>query len=448
MFKLLYSLSKKYLILLLCIFAVANLLLYWPGSLYFLNDDFVHIPLTDDGVLFQQRSVRPIHELLVRIDLWLWHKQAFGFHITALLLHAIVSIQLYCVTKTIALKYIYTEKLLAQKTALLTVVLFLLYPQSAESLTWILGRTPTLSAIFFLLLLQLFLQTNKSFVTYTTAFCCFLLTLFTYEQSVLFPLIFLLVAWKETNKTEKKSQLLFTAVTIIAAIVYVIARKLITTEVVGKYEGENFNAMHLQNLLANAMRLVFRLFLNPSTTTIFMVGVVVVTVFLLMLLWLNKKDAKTNVLLVWIAAIVLLLLPVVSLGITVRSFESGRYLYLPSIFLCMGMAVFTQQKLQLKWQFIAITILLLYWGKGKYDASVHFKDASAYAQQVQQKVTAHFKQTPQNQLVIDTLHVTVHRLPVYRMGFKQGVHWLNPAIDTNKISIGYYYDEFIEQKEK
>lgn len=440
--------SKKNLILLICIFAAANLLLYWPGSLYFLNDDFVHIPLTDEGFLFQQRSVRPIHELLVRFDLWLWQKHAFGFHITALLLHAIVCIQLFYVTQLIVLKYVYTEKLAAQKAALLCVVLFLLYPQNAESLTWILGRTPTLSAIFFLLLLQLFLQSNKNLFTYAAGFICFLLTLFTYEQSILFPIIFLLVAWKETNTTEKKSQLLFTLVTSVAAVLYVVARKIITTELVGKYEGENFNALHLQNLLTNAIRLVFRLFLNPSTTTIFMVGVVVVTVFLLMLLWLNKKDAKTNVLLVWIAAIVLLLLPVVSLGITVRSFESGRYLYLPSIFLCMGLAVFIQQKFQIKGQFMAIAILLLYWGKGKYDASVYFKDASAYAQQVQQKVAEHFKQTPQNQLVIDTLHITVHRLPVYRMGFKQGIHWLNPTIDTNKISIGYYYDEFVEQKEK
>ena len=128
MFKLkIQDLSKKVLILLLSIFAVANLLLYWPGNLYFLNDDFVHIPLTDDGVLFQQRSVRPIHELLVRFDLWLWHKQAFGFHITALLLHAIVCMQLYFLTVAISIKYCSANHSTAIKAALLTVILFLLY---------------------------------------------------------------------------------------------------------------------------------------------------------------------------------------------------------------------------------------------------------------------------------------------------------------------------------
>lgn len=442
------ELSKKVLILILSIFAVANLLLYWPGNLYFLNDDFVHIPLTDDGVLFQQRSVRPIHELLVRFDLWLWHKQAFGFHITALLLHAIVCMQLYYLTKAVVLKYFSANNVTAQKTALLTVILFLLYPQNTESLTWILGRTPTLSAIFFLVMVQLFLKNNKTLLTYIFAFVCFLLTLFTYEQSILFPIVFILVAFAAKDKIQKQQKLVFAAITMLAAVIYIVVRKLITTEVIGKYEGENFNGFNLQNLLGNALRLVYRLFLNPSSIHYFIVGTVVVSVIFLIVLWLHKKELSNKKWMLWIVSMGVLLLPVVSLGITVRSFESGRYLYLPAIFLCTGLGIYIQQKLSIKWQILPLIVLFLYWGVGKYQASVQFKDASAYAQKVQKEVAQHFMQMPNSQLVIDTLHITIHRLPVYRMGFKQGVYWLNPAVDTNKISIGYYYDEFVEQKEK
>ncbi len=449
MFKLIIQLlSKKVLILILSIFAIANLLLYWPGNLYFLNDDFVHIPLTDHGVLFQQRSVRPIHELLVRFDLWLWHKQAFGFHITALVLHAIVCMQLYYLTISIALKYCSANNSAAQKAALLTVVLFLLYPQNSESLTWILGRTPTLSAIFFLAMVQLFLKKNKTLPTYIFAFICFLLTLFTYEQSILFPLVFILIAFAAKDKTQKQQKLVFAATTMLAAVIYIVVRKIITTEVIGKYEGENFNGFNLQNLLGNTLRLVYRLFLNPTSTYYFTVGVVVITAVFLGFIWGHKKELSNKKWMLWIVSIAVLLLPVVSLGITVRSFESGRYLYLPAIFLCVGLGIYLQQKLSNKWQILTFCSLFVYWGVGKYQASFQFKNASIYAQQVQEQVKQHFKQTPQNQLVIDTLYVTIHRLPVYRMGFKQGIHWLNPAIDTNKISVGYYYDEFVEQKEK
>jgi hypothetical protein len=274
-----------------------------------------------------------------------------------------------------------------------------------------------------------------------------LLTLFTYEQSILFPLVFILIAFAAKDKIQKQQKLVFAATTILAAVIYVVARKLITTEVIGKYEGENFNGFNLQNLLGNAIRLMYRLFLNPSSTYYFIVGLAVVTAVFLVVLWLHKKELNNKRWMLWVVSIVVLLLPVGSLGITVRSFESGRYLYLPAIFLCLGLGIYLQQKSSIPWQIFIFCNLFLYWGYGKYQASVQFKSAFVYAVQVQQQVAQHFMQTPNKPLIIDTLHVTIHRLPVYRMGFKQGIHWLNPSVDTNSIKVNYYYDEFIEQKE-
>jgi hypothetical protein len=31
------------------------------------------------------------------------------------------------------------------------------------------------------------------------------------------------------------------------------------------------------------------------------------------------------------------------------------------------------------------------------------------------------------------------------MGFTTGVMWLNKGLDTNKLKVNYYYDEFIEE---
>lgn len=440
-----YWLSKYKLIVLILFLAVANLLLYWPASLYFLNDDFVHIPLTDYGVLFQQRSIRPIHELLVKFDLLLWQKNATGYHVTALLLHFIVALQLYFLTKTIQTNYFTAQASSAKKTALLAVVLFLLYPQHAESLAWVLGRTPTLSAIFLLALIQLFLQVNYKPTTYILAFLLFALTLLTYEQSILFPIIFLLVANYQKTKKNQIHQYYFSVVTIAVALLYIIARKLVTTEIVGVYEGANFNVAHLKQLFANTLSLLYRLFLNPiSTTQTFLMVAGLFTLLSVTLVWYHKSKLLQKPFLLFIIVTCILLVPIVSLGITIRSFESGRYLYLPSIFLALALAIYIQQKQITPIKLGAFLIVIaIYWGFGKVQSSRHFFEASNYAKSVQQNVSHHFSQSINDTLYIDTLRLTVNRLPVYRMGFKSGIHWLNPLIDSNKIKVGYYYDEFL-----
>lgn len=435
--------SKTTLIIIVCIVALANLVLYWPANFYFLNDDFVHIPLTDDGVLFQQRSIRPIHELLVRLDILLWHKKAYGYHLTALILHAIVSVQLYFVAKNLQLKYTQSSVDNAQKIAWLAVALFLLYPQHAESLTWILGRTPTLSAIFFLAVIQLYLQKKYSISTYALAFVLFALTLFTYEQTILFPIIFLILAFVEKDKNLRLNKIYFSTITFMVAALYIVARKIITTEVVGAYEGGNFNLAHIQQLAANATRLIYRLFLNPSAITqTFTIVAVVFSVFVAIFLWINKNYLLQKPSLLFVITMLVLLAPIISLGITIRSYESGRYLYLPSIFLVIALAMYLQHKKVITVILVALTI---YWGFAKYQSANHFKVASNYAQKVQTQVQNHFTTSLNDTLFIDTLHLTINRLPVYRMGFKTGIHWLNPTIDTNKIKVGYYYDEFIHQ---
>ncbi len=435
------------MILLILFLAVANLLLYWPASLYFLNDDFVHIPLTDYGVLFQQRSIRPIHELLVKFDLLLWQKNATGYHVTALILHFVVALQLYFLTKTIQTNYFRVQASSAKKTALLAVVLFLLYPQHAESLAWVLGRTPTLSAIFLLALIQLFIQVNYKPSNYILAFLLFTLTLLTYEQSILFPIIFLLIANYQKIKKIQLHQYYFSAVTMVVALLYIIARKLVTTEIVGVYEGANFNVVHVLKLFANATRLFYRLFLNPiSTTQTFLMVAGLFTLLLIPIVWYHKNKLLQKPFLLFILVTGTLLVPIVSLGITIRSFESGRYLYLPSIFLAMALAIYIQQKHITPIKIGAfLFVITIYWGFGKVQSSRHFFEASNYAKNVQEKVSLHFSQSITDTLYIDTLRLTLNRLPVYRMGFKTGIYWLNPLIDTNKIKVVYYYDEFLEQ---
>lgn len=436
-------------VLLVCIFLLAliNIILFWPAALYFLNDDLLHIPLTDNGHFFQTNSVRPIHELLVRLDLFLWGKKAYGYHITALFLHFIVCIQLFFLCLQMQKKLLQIEPEQAIQSALLAVVLFLAYPQSSESLAWIIGRTPVLSAVFFMVTLQLFFAVNNNLFVYLAGAFCFAIALFTYEQCVLLPIALFWLAFIYTEKNKKKEKCIYAAVLLFVDVIYIVVRKLMTSEVIGAYEGGNLLSKNWKMLAENTFRLFFRLILNPADKLVFIISAVCFILISSFIIFSLKKVLLNKRLFVFFTGIIILLIaPVISLGTAVNSFESGRYLYIPSIFFLIaisvaGATVYYQSEKLRNALILFLIFLCSYWLWGKYEASNKYREASSYAMTIENQVQQHFRNRSDT-LYIDTLRTTVHRLPVFRLGFKTGMAWLNNPVDTNKIVVKFYYDEF------
>src|SRR5262245_14700523 len=79
--------NKKFYILLSLLIATLALYCYNPFAFYFQNDDFIHIPLSQKGVLLQHNTFRPVCDISIMLDYWLWGKSAWGYHLTNLLLH-------------------------------------------------------------------------------------------------------------------------------------------------------------------------------------------------------------------------------------------------------------------------------------------------------------------------------------------------------------------------
>lgn len=442
--------KQKSWIIILLILALCNTVLYFPTQFFFLNDDFIHLALTDEGVFFQHRSIRPIHELLVKFNLLIWGKNAFGFHLTSLILHFVVCIQLFFVSTLILIKQLNINTNNAKQISFLAVALFLIYPQYTESLTWIIGGAPILSGIFLLLSLQIYYQEKLNLIHFLIGFLFFLISLFTYEQGILFPifLCFLLIGKSKENYFNKR--LKYTLILLFAGFIYIFLRKIITTEIVGNYEGENFNFSHISALVGNAVRLFFRLILNPSSIYLFIVGIVVVMLFTSIILWRLKNRIANYQLLFFIAIIVLLIIPVFSLGISVQSFESGRYLYLPSIFLVMLLSkllveTYYSSIIPQKWMLIIFSFFCMYWMNGKIRGAKNYKSASDYVKNTHKAVREHFN-VSNDTFFIDSLHSTVHKIPVFRTGFKQGIQWLHPTIDTNKIVVNHFDDNILVKK--
>ena len=440
---------------LVCILFLAgiNIYLFWPGNLYFLNDDLLHIPLTDRGQFFQTNSVRPIHELLVKLDLVLWGKKAYGYHIAALLFHFVVCVQLYNLSLVFNKRCLKMANEQALQTSLLTVVFFLAYPQSSESLGWILGRAPILSAVFILITIRLFFSEDYKWSTYLIGAFFFSASLFTYEQTLLVPIVLLALVILLEQIERPKQMFAYAVILLMVGIGYIVIRKLVTSEVVGTYEGSNLLAMNVRNLTANTFRILFRLILNPASKYLFLLQAFVLLLIIACIIFYTRGTFfQRKPAVIFAGFILLLIAPIISLGVAVNSFESGRYLYLPSIFLVAGISTiivdFWYKNSRLKNLVLILSILLIaYWLVGKMKASTHYADASSYSKSVEQKVQQHFI-TSSDTLFIDTLRITVHRLPVFRRGFKTGINWFNSKIDTNKVVVRHFEDEVLNQKVK
>ena len=132
------------------------LYLFNPFQLYFLNDDFIHIPLSKAGVLFQRNSFRPIGDLSIRMDYLFWGKQAWGYHLTNLLLHLINTVFVFLLSKALFKKF--TDGGQINLKSWMVSIIFFVYAFHSESIFWIIGRSGSLGSLFFLLAFIFYLQ--------------------------------------------------------------------------------------------------------------------------------------------------------------------------------------------------------------------------------------------------------------------------------------------------
>ncbi|HXL55983.1 MAG TPA: hypothetical protein VN958_06990, partial [Chitinophagaceae bacterium] len=215
------------------IIAALALYCYNPFALYFQNDDFIHIPLSAQGVLMQRNTFRPVCDINIMLDYWLWGKNALGYHFTNLLLHVLA-----CVILFFFLRFILKKYFGLQQTALicwLTCLLFFIYAMHSEAVFWILGRSAILATIFSLLFLYCYLKKNEASKYAAGYIFFFAVSLLTYESSWMLPLYCLMagiIEIKNKRTTWKKEAMHFTTV-LVVFVLYLIIRWSYINEITG-----------------------------------------------------------------------------------------------------------------------------------------------------------------------------------------------------------------------
>ena len=144
---------------------------------------------------------RPVFTLSLALDYFLWGGKSYGFHLTNILLHLMVSIISYYLTYSLARSY---------TAAFFATLLFAVHPVHAEAVAWVSGRNELLCAFFMFLSFYLYIlyrerRGNRYIVASLFAF---FIALLSKEMAITLPLIILLYEVSVTDGPIQKRVLM------------------------------------------------------------------------------------------------------------------------------------------------------------------------------------------------------------------------------------------------
>jgi len=443
--------STKNFLFIISFFALAiGIYLYRPYGLYFLADDFIHIPESINNLWTQRNSLRPIGNISLHIDYLLSNISAKGYHVTNLLLHLINTFLVFLLGRTLLKKY--AENDTDSWFPLIAAGAFFVYPFHSETIFWIIGRSGSLGTLFFLPALILFLQRGKSIFYFIGSLLCFELALLSYESSWVFPLIAIAIVEVNFLKGKKKRETLYVAVVWFVFVLHLFLRGRFTGALFNNYDTGSLLHLSLKSLALNGMRLFARTLLPPFANAQWLIVSLFVAVMFLVALvvkFYRHKQAKPLFVLLTTAWLVSYI-PYLSLGIDTHGVEGERYLYMPSVFFCLWLMYvlykIINKRVQLFFSIVFIAVSFFYLNQSR----LYYTKAGNIAKSTIEEVG---KLKNKEAIFIENLPQYNNGAIVFRLGFEEAVQWLQPAFHNkcNILSIdssdvirnAYYSNKFV-----
>jgi hypothetical protein len=409
--------------------------IYSPWAYYFLNDDFIHIPASINGLFFQHGFQRPVHEWLLHVESSLWGENAWGYHLTRLVVHFLNSFLVYRLTEIFFFRFGLFSLSLSRMAASASTSIFLVYAFHSEAMLWILGAGASLGCMFILAAIICFLKRDEGPAMYWYSIFFFILALFTYESSWVLPvIIFLLYYFDPGFKVNRFSQISQPLLFLIIFLANIAFRVFYLGKLVSEYEFP-IDGLDVTHLLLNVNRLLARCLLPPMNDTrifLFCYGLVM----FLILWWVRNHWVRTKRIFFVLPALCFFvsLMPFLGLGIDTHDRESERFLYLASVFLCM---LFAYGILYIGAGFKVQTgCLILFLG-----FQIFFLIQNAKDYRIAGNISASLFKSMSNvkdsadQIFIPILPVEYNGVPLFRVGFQEGAAWIAKK-DSSILHVG------------
>lgn len=415
------------------LFALFFLWIADPARYYFLNDDLYHIPLAAQKNFVHGTLLRPVSDLTLWLDHLFWGKDAYGYHLTNIILHLIDTLLVYVFARQ--LFGLYSNKETAGVKSWLAALLFLLYAFHSESIFWIIGRGGSLSTLFFLLACIGYLKRDVSAGYFFLSLLSFGVGLFAYESIWVFPLVALCLSAAEvySRRQRWRKEWVYVLWVFLFFFVFLLFRRSQTGGLAGGYEMSTLLEGHVAGLLYNYNALFARSFLPPVQNAkwfIFMYGLLWGLV-VIALYTLRKKGGVLHLLLA--ICFLVALTPAVSLGISTHNSESERYIYLPSVFLVLWLVEIMSLLCRNNRVMIGLLLLVaMVNGYGLWQASRTYR----YAGDVVKRslVLAGRKETVRTLYLIH-LPSQYEGALIFRHGFGPGADWICPDLRYERLAV-------------
>jgi tetratricopeptide (TPR) repeat protein len=278
----------------------------------------------------QTQFYRPISILSSWLDFKIWGFNPSGFHLTNILLHIINAILFFFIVSGLGLKRIY---------ALVSAVLFSLYPLHFENVAWISGRTDLLSFLFAAIATLFFLRylkaRHRSSLIFSSLF--FFFSLLSKENCIFLFVIFFLFLLMDTKSFKKSFMPILPY--LCSLVTWFVIRSFVLGPVSPRFSGEVIQNMFAATGFYTFKSLFpFHLSISINSRDVFynyafqLVGLFIfIVVFSLAVMIAFKKGFKSNISFSIIAFYLLLFPSMTVLFIsTAKSLLAWRFLYAPS----------------------------------------------------------------------------------------------------------------------
>ena len=408
------------------------ILIVQPWNLYFLNDDFVHIPLSEKTIWVHFQFFRPVANIITSVEVKLFGTNPVGFHITSILLHLIITYYVGILCKLLINKY--GDPLKYRHAAYAAGCIFFIYPFHSEPIMWIIGRISMIATLFIILCIIFFLKRSKRVYFYSLSIAAFILALFSYEIAWVVPgfiTLFTIIDHYKIKKDFRKNVLYVIPFWILLGL-FLLVRYLMLQQLLTEYEllGRN---MSLSSFIANFFRLFARTLAPPTENTVTFIAlflVLALCLFGLIIFIIKSKSIKTvHILLA--SFLVVSYIPTIPLGIDTHGSEGERYLYLPSVFWIL---LFTLCVFELRDQMCRIVFcgVMLIYAFLFASAAGNYKHASVVAKNILSLIP---DQSRFKKLVAVNLPSNYKGAMIYRSGFKEAIQWIYPNSGIDSVIV-------------
>ncbi len=397
---------------------VAAFVLFWPAlGIGLLSDD--HVAVWRTGVLGQPWRAgffRPLSDLSIAWGHALHGPGALGYHVFNVAVHGVN------VWLVLLLARQWLSALHGPVVAWMAALLFLVYPFHIESVIWVVGRESALATFFSLVALVVLASGWPERRRAWVSAGAFLLGTLCYESALLLPvLLFPLVAARRPVAWPRFGKWALAWGT--ALVVHIVVRPWKADVAEGSY-GAGFFAHGPWNYVLNIPKVAGRLFLPPSADPGDQLGrfaLLLATALVVTIAWGRRSRRSPGSMepveaLLWSLAVTCLL--AVLGGVSTRTMESDRFLYMPSVFLALLIAFAVVQFRNTVVRYVVFAAVIA--------TSVHllWKGQHAWqeASRLSEKVIAELPAKPPNgRLFVHDLPDHVNGAFVFRNGFAEAL---------------------------